>query len=178
MSKKVKQWMADEIRTSFGGAEACLVIEYKRLPAAISGKLRTHLRSKGVRFEVVRRRVASHAVAGGTVAPIASLLKGQVAIAAGGEDPVSLAKALMEGVRGNADIQVKGGFVEGRLVTGKEVLELSKLPGKPELLSMIASAVAAPMTNIALGVNAILTGVALAVSAVHEKKEKESAVVA
>lgn len=174
MSKKLKQWMADEVRTAFAGAESCVVLGYKRFPAGESARLRAHLRSQGVRLEVVRHRVANHALAGTTLEAVAPLLKGQVAIVAGGEDPAALAKALVDGVRGNADLQVRGGFVEGRLVTGEEVQVLASLPGRPELLSMIASAVAAPMTNVACGIDAILTGVARAVGAVQEKKEQEA----
>ena len=52
---------------------------------------------------------------------------------------------------------------------------LAKLPSRKELLSMIASAVQAPMTNVAAGINAILTGTARAVGALHEKKTKDEA---
>jgi large subunit ribosomal protein L10 len=62
--------------------------------------------------------------------------------------------------------------MEGRTLTAPEVETLAGLPTKPELLSMIASAVAAPIQNIASQVNEMLAGVARAIDAVRDQKEK------
>jgi len=175
MSKNLKKWMAGEIRDRMEGAEQCVVVGFHSHPATASGELRKSLRKSSVRFQVIRNRIAVHAVSGTTLAEISPLLKGPTAVATGGEDSVSLAKAVVEGLKGREGFEFRGGYVEGRLVTGDEVKHLAGLPGKKELLSMIASAVAMPMTNVACGVDAILTGVARAVEAVREKKEKEAA---
>jgi large subunit ribosomal protein L10 len=175
MSKKLKQWMAGEVRRDVGQAGACVVLGYKSLTGEGSASLRAHLRKSKVSLTVVRNRVAVHALAGTALADIKPLIKGPTAVATGGEDAPALAKAVMEGVKGRAGFECRGGFVEGRIVTGAEIQVLAKLPGRKELLSMIAAAVAAPMTNVAAGINAILTGTARAVGAVADKRTKEEA---
>jgi large subunit ribosomal protein L10 len=173
MSKKLKKWMAEEVRSSVGVAESCVVVGYKSLGGETSTTLRAHLRKSQVELTVLRNRVAVNALADSALKEIRPLIKGQTAVATGGEDPVALAKAVVEGVKGQPGFEFRGGFVEGRIVSGEEVQQLAALPSKPDLLGMIASAVAAPMTNIAYGVDAILTGLARAVEAVRVKVEKE-----
>ena len=173
MSKKLKKWMADEVRSSVGASGSCVVVGYKTLSGETSSALRAHLRKSKVEFTVVRNRVTGYALADSALKGIKPLIKGPTAVATGGGDAVVLAKAVVEGMKGRPGFECRGGFVEGRMVTGDEVRTLATLPGKMELLSMIASAVSQPITNIACGVDAILTGVVRAVAAVHEKVEKE-----
>lgn len=175
MSKKLKQWMAGEVRKDVGGSTACVVLGYKSLSGEGSSSLRAHLRKSRVQLTVIRNRVAVHALAGTGLADIKPFIKGPTAVATGGEDALALAKAVVEGVKGRQGFECRGGFVEGRIVSSEEILQLAKLPGRKELLSMIASAVAAPMTNVAAGINAILTGTARAVGALHDKKTKDEA---
>lgn len=173
MSKKLKEWMAGEVRRGVGSAPACVVVGYKRLPGGASADLRAHLRRSRVDLTVVRNRITAHALAGTTLEGIRPLIKGPTAVATGGEDAAALAKAVMDGLKGRADLECRGGFVEGRVVTGAEVKHLAALPSKPELLSMIAAAVSEPAANIARGIDAILVGAARAVEALREKKAKE-----
>lgn len=173
MSKKLKQWMAGEVRRGVASSDRCVVVGYKRLPGTASSELRAHLRRAKVELTVLRNSVATHALAGTSLAGIGPLIQGPTAVATGGEDAVALAKAVVEGLKGRADLVCRGGFVEGRVVTSDELKQLAALPSKPELLSMIAAAVAAPMANVAYGVQAILAGTARAVEARREKKSGE-----
>lgn len=174
MSKKLKQWMADEFRTSIGGTDSCVVVGYKSLGGETSSALRAQLRKANVQLTVLRNRVAANALSESALKEIRPLIKGPTAVATGGEDSLALAKAVVEGVKGRAGFTFKGGLVEGRMVTGEEIRTLAALPGRKELLSMIASAVTQPITNIAHGVDALMTGVVRAVDAVREKVEKGS----
>jgi large subunit ribosomal protein L10 len=173
MSKKLKQWMAGEVRREVAGAGACVVLGYRSLSGETSSSLRAHLRKSKVTLTVLRNRVTGHALAGTPLQEIRPFIKGQTAVATGGEDAAALARAVVEGMKGRKDLECRGGFVEGRVVTGDEIRHLASLPTRPELLAMIASAVVAPIVNVAYGIDAILTGVARAVEAVRAKKEEE-----
>ena len=59
-----------------------------------------------------------------------------------------------------------------RISDAEDVETLATLPTRDQLLSMIASAVSAPIQNIAAQVNELLVGVARAVDAVREQKEE------
>ncbi|HEU4396137.1 MAG TPA: 50S ribosomal protein L10 [Planctomycetota bacterium] len=174
MSKKLKEWMAGEVKRGVGAASACVVVGYKRLPGGQSSDLRSRLRAARVELTVLRNRVTKHALKGTTFEAIGPMIAGPTAVATGGEDAAALAKAVVDSLKGRADFVCRGGFVEGKVVTGAEVAQLAALPSRLELLSMIASAVAAPTTNIARGISAILAGPARAVEALREKRASES----
>ena len=173
MSKKLKQWMAGEVRASVGASEACLVLGWKTLTGETSSALRSQLRKSKVELTVIHNRVARHALADGALKDIRPLISGPTALATGGQDAAALSKAVMEGVKGRPGFVCRGGFVEGRVVTGEEVRILASLPTRGELLSMIAAVVVQPVTDVAFGIDAILAGVARAVEAVREQKSKE-----
>ncbi|MHC4821524.1 MAG: 50S ribosomal protein L10 [Planctomycetota bacterium] len=175
MSKKLKQWMADEVKVSLEDADAAVLVGFERLGGEYSRSLREKLRAENVKLRVLRNRVSENALKGTALEELGPLLKGPTAVVHGGDDPAALARAIVEGVKGEKGFEFRGGIVEGKVVGAEEVKYLATLPSRDELLSMIASAVAAPMTNIALGVDAIMTGVARAVDAVREKKENEAA---
>lgn len=175
MSKRMKQRMAGEFRAGVGAAGACVVVGYKSLPGGTSTALRAHLRRARVDLTVLRNRVAVHALDGTALKGITPFIQGPTAVATGGDDAVALAKAVVEGVKGRPGFECRGGFVEGRVVTGDEVRRMATLPGRLELLASIAATVAQPMANVAYGVDAILTGMVRAVDALREKKEKEAA---
>ena len=60
--------------------------------------------------------------------------------------------------------------IEGELLDVQAVRQLATIPDKPVLYSMLAAAVAAPVTQVASLLNELLAGVARAVSAVAEKQ--------
>ena len=173
MSKKLKQWMAGEVRSGWGASPTCVVLGWKTLSGETSAALRNHLRKSKVDLTVIHNRVARHALAAGGLQEIRPFIKGPTAVATGGDDAAALAKAVVEGVKGRPGFECRGGFVEGRVVSGEEIRTLASLPSRGELLSMIASAVVMPITNIAFGIDAILSGVARAVEAVRDQKSKE-----
>ena len=175
MSKRLKKRMSEEFRAGVASAGACVVVGYRSLPGGTSSALRAHLRRSRVDLTVLRNRIVKHALAGTTLQGIAPLIQGPTAVATGGEDAAALSKAVVEGVKGRPGFECRGGFVDGRVVTGDEVRVLATLPSRGELLSLIASAVVAPLTNVAYGIDAILAGVARAVDAVREQKEQEPA---
>ncbi len=174
MSKNLKRWMAGEYRASLGGSDRCVVVACKTLGGETSARLRSRLRARGVGIEVLRNRVAAHALSGTALESVAPLIKGTVAVATGGEDSIDLAKSLVEGVKGEEGLELRGGLLDGRVVGGDEVRAMAALPSKAELLGLIASLVVEPITGVARGVDAVLTGVARAVDAVRVQKEKEA----
>ncbi len=175
MSKKLKQLMAGEIRRGVTGTGSCVILGYKTLSGDASTALRAQLRKAKVELTVVRNRVAVHALAGTDIEGIRPLIKGPTAVATGGEDSVALAKAVVEGMKGRKGMECRGGFVEGRVVTGEQVKALARLPGRLETMAMIASAVQAPARNIAATLQEILSSVARTVDAVRNRKDEEAA---
>ena len=92
----------------------------------------------------------------------------------GEEAVLHVSRVLTDFAKANKEggIKILGGYMDGKVLEASDVATLATLPSKDQLLSMIASAVVAPMQNIAGQVNEMLSGVARAVDAVREQKEQ------
>jgi large subunit ribosomal protein L10 len=101
------------------------------------------------------------------------MFSGMSAVAFGEGGAVAASKCLVDWERKLKDkLKIRGGWVEGRIVGVEDVRILATIPDRKTLLSMIAAAVAAPMSGIASVVGEMISGVARAVGAAAEKAEK------
>lgn len=175
MSKQLKTWLRQDFDRRLGDERTVVVVRIDKFTVAGANELRGSLRKQGARMTVLRNRIARRAFEEIGMGGAGGLLKGMSAIAYGGKDGLpAVSRVITEFKKKNKDagIEILGGFLDGNVLSAPEVEAMAGLPGKPELLAMIASAVVAPMQNIASQVNEMLAGVARAVDAVREQKEK------
>lgn len=175
MSKQLKMYLKDDFKKRLGSERSVIVLKLDKFSVERANELRTKLRGEGARMTVVRNRVARLALGELSMQGAGELLAGMSAVAYGGTDGASsVSRVVCEWTKKNKDtgVSVLGGFVDGRKLSPSEVEILATLPTRPQLLAMIASAVAAPMQQIASQVSELLAGVARAVDAVRESKEK------
>ncbi len=174
MSKQLKTYLADDLKARLGDEREMVMVRLDRFSVAKANDLRNRLRDHGARFTVLRNRIARVAFDDVGVGELSQLLDGMSALAYGGEDGVlAVSKTLTEWSKKNKDggIHIVGGYMEGKLLTAADVDTLATLPSREGLLAMIASAVAAPMQQIAGQLNELLAGIARAVGAVAEQKQ-------
>ena len=175
MSKQVKRWVKDDLKRRLGNERSIVLLQLNKFSVERANDLRTKLRGEGARMTVVKNRVARLAFSELEMTGAGDSIAGMSAIAYGGTDGLaSVSRVVSDWTKKNKEggISVLGGFVDGRKITSAEVEILATLPSRPQLLAMIASAVSAPMQQIASQVNELLAGVARAVDAVRETKEK------
>jgi len=174
MSKQLKRYLASDVKHRLGDARDVVVVQLSGLTVEKSNDLRGKLRAEGAKMTVLRNRVALKAFAELGMEGLDGVLTGTSAIAHGesGEAVLAVSRVLADWTKANKDAGVKvlGGYMDGRVLEAKDVATLATLPTREQLLSMIASAVVAPMQNIAGQLNEMLAGVARAVDAVREQK--------
>jgi large subunit ribosomal protein L10 len=175
MSKELKKLLKDDFKKRLGDERSVIVLKLDKFSVERANDLRAKLRGEGARMTVLRNRVAEKAFGELDMDGAGDLLAGMSAVAYGGTDgAASVSRVVSDWTKKNKDagISVLGGYVEGRKLSPAEVEVLATLPNRAQLLAMIASAVSAPMQQIASQVNELLAGVARAVDAVRESKEK------
>ncbi len=179
MSKQLKRYLASDTKARLGEARDVVVLQLDRLTVAKSNDLRGKLRAEGARMTVLRNRVAVKALGELGLDGVGDVVKGMSAIAHGEGDEAVLAvsRVVSEWAKANKDagIKIVGGYMDGRVINAQDVQTLATMPSREQLLGMIASAVAAPMQNIAGLVSEMIAGVARAVDAVREQKEAAGA---
>ncbi|MBQ2371111.1 MAG: 50S ribosomal protein L10, partial [Muribaculaceae bacterium] len=117
--------------------------------------LRANLRKAGVDYAVVKNTLLTLAVKGTALEGLTSVLEGTTALAVSKDDAVASAKILSEFAEKHENFSVKGGFLDGEVISLEKIDSLAKLPSKEVLLATVAAAFQAPMASFARAVNAI-----------------------
>ena len=136
-------------------AQSAIVVDYRGLTVAEVTDLRKQLRDAGVKMSVIKNKILDRAVEGTDYEDLKSTFVGPTAVAFSDEDPIAPAKILKKFADDHDALEIKGGFIEKSVKTLDEINEYANMPGREELLSMLASALQDPMRKIARAVKAI-----------------------
>jgi len=76
-------------------------------------------------------------------------LEGEVAVAFGYQDEISIPKIVWQSSEEFPQLKIKGGILENRFVGPEKVIELAKLPSREHLLAQLVGSVSAPISGLA-----------------------------
>jgi large subunit ribosomal protein L10 len=158
MHKEDKERVVAELTERLRTAETLIVADYRGLTMPQIDALRGKLIENGARLSVVKNTLTRRAAQAAGADALLTLLEGPSAIAfieADG-DPVAVAKALADSARETRVLEIRGGVMQGRVISGSDVVEFSKLPPVEILRGQVLGAIVAPLSAIAALVNAPL----------------------
>lgn len=171
MSKKVKQMVMSEIDQQLGETRNLLFVDASRLDANAANTWRIALGEQEITALTVKNTLAQRVLADKGIDGVQSAFEGPTTLVWGGEDVVELSKSIAKWAKDLEGLTVKGATIEGNVLDEAGVMQLSKSPGRAELLSEIAGLLLAPARQIAgalLGPGGKLSG---QVEAIAEKDE-------
>jgi large subunit ribosomal protein L10 len=158
MNKDDKSKVVAELTEKLKASETMIVADYRGLTMPQIDALRSRLIESGARFSVVKNTLTRRAAEAAGADALLALLEGPTAIAfveAEG-DAVAVAKALADSVRDTRVLEIRGGIMQGRVISGADVDALAKLPPLEVLRGQVIGAVIAPLQNLVGLVNAPL----------------------
>lgn len=159
-----KQSVVDTLVEKMNNAASFVVVDYRGLTVAEVTELRKQLREAGVDMHVVKNTLARKAAEVAEIDGLEDVFVGPTAIAFSEEEVVAPAKIMVEFAKDAEALEVKGGYMEGKVVPVETIEQIAKLPNREGLLSMLLSVLQAPIRNTAL-----------VFKAVAEQKEEEDA---
>ena len=112
-------------------------------------ELRVSLRDADATFAVVKNSLMRRAVDGAGMSDLQAFLDGPTAVAFVAGDAVLAAKRLAEAAKKIPALEVKGGYMEGRVLSAEEAAALSKLESREAMLSKIAGLMKSEMSRAA-----------------------------
>jgi large subunit ribosomal protein L10 len=158
MHKADKERVVADLTEKLRRSETMIVADYRGLTMPQIDALRGKLIESGARFSVVKNTLTRRAAEAAGADTLLALLEGPTAIAfveADG-DPVAVAKALADSARDTRVLEIRGGVMQGRVISGADVDALAKLPPIEVLRGQVIGAVIAPLNAIAGLINAPL----------------------
>jgi large subunit ribosomal protein L10 len=166
-----KNEIIEKLRAKADRAGIAVVTDFRGMTVEELTDLRAKLRAVGVDYQVVKNTLARLAVKDGTHDALKDHLKENNGVAFGYDDPVVVAKVLVDYAKTSKKFTVKLASLSGKLIDAAGVVELSKLPSKPELLAKALGTMNAVPTNFVSLFANVVRGMLNALSAIKEKKE-------
>ena len=161
MTKTQKAEIIEVLSSEFKEAQSVIFCDYKGLSVGELEGLRNLARSKEAKVQVVKNTLATIALKNADLEGIELL---DTNILVWGEDSVATSKVVSDFAKDNEKFVIKSAYIDAEISDAARVEAFAKLPGRDELLGMLAATWMAPLTNLGFGLNAL-----------KEKKEQEAA---
>jgi large subunit ribosomal protein L10 len=146
------------------------VIDYQGLTVAEITDLRRRLRPKGAICQVTKNTFMGKAIADdANWQPVSEFLSGASAFLMIQSDVGGAIKAYNEFQKASKKTTLKGGVMEGKVLSEADVKAIGDLPSKEQLMGQIAGALNAVTAKIAIGISEVPASVARGIQANVDK---------
>ena len=152
-----KQAIVEALTTRISNATSGVLVDYEGITVAEDTELRRELRAAGIEYTVVKNTLLRFAVDKCDFNEFDPLLNGSTALATTEGDPIAPIRIISEYAKKlNNKFEVKGGFMEGKILPLNEIAEIAQLPGKEALYAKVLGTMLAPITSLAVVLGQIL----------------------
>jgi len=161
-----KQAMYNEVQQSVSDSLYLLLADCTGMSMFETLEFKKQLNGADAKMKVVKNRMLA------LICEDLGTLTGPTAMISGSGDVVDVAKILGKFSDETQKPAVKGGMLEGSVLSAEDVVALAKLPGKKELQAKLVATIAAPMTQVVGVMNQKVCSLLYVLNAVCEKKEQ------
>jgi large subunit ribosomal protein L10 len=175
MSRYVKELLQEELEQKFESVHDLMVVQMTGVGGTDNNQMRGALKEKGISLLVVKNLLMKKAFEKLGMTPAGILLTGPCAIAYGGESIVDVAKEISSWSEKLPGFEIRGAFVEGRVLNVKAAEALSKMPSLAQLKSQIVTLVNSPGLRLAGAISGPAQRIAGCIKTIIENAEKQAA---
>ena len=143
--------LAEDLKTS----NLILLVDYRGITVEAATKLRKEVRETNAEYRVIKNNIIKRALNANGESGLDELLEGPTALITSKEDYLAPAKAIYNFTKKNDFYKIKGGIIEGKVMTAEEIITLAKLPSRQELLAKLAGALLGNITKLAATLDAV-----------------------
>lgn len=163
LKKAEKIELTKVLSQSIAESDGFAVCSFQGLTAADMNQLRRELFEANSKVQVIKNRLLKHALHENKINSMDEYLKESTMIVLGKEDAMATLRILGKFAKEHELLGFKAGVIAKTEYSKDEIIELSKLPGRIELIAMIAG-----------GMNSVLSIFNGTLDALAEKKGKEA----
>ncbi len=170
---EAKKAQVAELIEALKGATTGVLVDYRGLTVEEDTKLRNDLRAAGVKYFVVKNTLLRLAANQTGLEDLDSILHGPTALAVS-EDAVAPAKVLADFAKTNETLEIKSGFMDGKVLSLDEIKTLAKTPSKEVLIAKLMGSLNSPISGLARLLSTIAEG-GVEIADLVAKKNAEAA---
>lgn len=161
---KQKEEEVNALAEKMKNAKLILFTDYRGINVEDVTKLRATLRNSKTEYKIIKNNISRRALEKCEITGLDTAVEGPTAVIISEEDYLEPAKAIYEYTKDHDFYKIKGGVIEGKVMTAEEIITLAKLPSRETLIGMLAG-----------GLLGTISKFAVAIDQVRIKKEQEQA---
>ena len=161
LNRSEKEAIIQDLVKDIGRAKAIFLTNLIGIKSNEAVSVRKAVRDNNGKMVVTRNTLFKKAAEGTPAEALVANLSGPHALAFAFDDPAAVAKSLKEAGATLELVELKGGVLDGQMLTKAQVKQLADLPSRDQMLGTLLAAFLAPVSAFARVLYAI-----------QEKKEK------
>jgi len=136
-------------------AKLILFADYRGINVEDVTKLRATLRKTNSEYKIIKNNISRRALEKCEIQGLENAVEGPTAVIIGKDDYLEPAKAIYEYTKEHDFYKIKGGVVEGKVMTAEEIITLAKLPSRETLIGMLAGGLLGTISKFAVAIDQV-----------------------
>ena len=150
-----KEQEVNELAEKIKASKIVLLTDYRGITVDGVTALRADLRKSNSEYKVIKNNITRRALEKCEYEGLEGLLEGPTAVIMNSEDYLDTAKVIYEFTKANEFYKIKGGIIDGKIMTAEEIITLAKLPSKETLIGMLAGALLGNISKLAVALDQV-----------------------
>ena len=149
--KKIVEELTEKLKCQAG-----VFINYKGINVNDDTEMRVKLCEANIDYTVIKNSMMRFAIRNVGFEELDPILNGTTSLAVSKDDPIAPARVIKEYAdKFNDFFEIKGGFMDGRVLSVNEVVALAKIPPLPVLQAQLLGTMLAPIASLAVVLKAV-----------------------
>lgn len=150
-----KKEQVAELAKKMKESKLILLTDYRGINVDEATSLRNDLRNANAEYKVIKNNITRRALKECGIEELNDELEGPTAVIMTDGDYLGPTKAIYNFTKDHDFYKIKGGVIEGKVMSAEEIITLAKLPSREELLSMLAGALLGNITKFAVALDQV-----------------------
>ena len=152
---KQKEEEVAKLAEKFKKSNLILLTDYRGITVDAVTGLRNTLRDTTAEYKVIKNNIIKRALDTNGESGLDEVLEGPTAVITTEGEYLDPLKAIYKFSKDNDFYKIKGGIVEGKILSVDELITLAKLPSRQELLGMLAGGLLSTISKLAVGLDQV-----------------------
>ena len=149
ISRERKKELVQQYVERLSQSQGVILADYRGLRVAEMEQLRRAARESGGALQVVKNRLLKLALAEMGLSLPDEWLQGPTLVAFCTDEMPATAKAMVDFAKDVPALVIKGGLLEGSLLSSEQIKDLANLPSREMLLAQVLGTINAPASQVA-----------------------------
>lgn len=150
-----KEAKVKELSEIIKNSKLVLLVDYRGTTVEDDTKLRKNLREAKGSCKVVKNNILKRALDMNKESALDDVLEGPIAVVTSEEDYLAPLKVAYKFSKEHENYKIKGGVIDGKVMSVDEIITLAKLPSREELLSKLAGSLLQTIAKVAVALDQV-----------------------